>query len=136
LKAGSVSVFRYKERVPTVWGLLHKASHYNSTLQQARGSLNIQKGIVAPGGSKIYIVTYRLKARSSGRKEMAVAMERLGKHVPAATNTHATIEELLKTVFSMQSMPFSTQSIPRLYSKDQWDKPASCSLRLQSAVRV
>jgi hypothetical protein len=36
---------------------------------------------------------------------MAVARERLGKHVPAATGTHATIEELLETAFSMQSVP-------------------------------
>jgi hypothetical protein len=29
----------------------------------------------------------------------------LGKHIPAATDTHATIEELLEMVFSTQSMP-------------------------------
>jgi hypothetical protein len=32
---------------------------------------------------------------------MAAAMERLGKHVPAATDTHATIEVLLEKRFSM-----------------------------------
>jgi hypothetical protein len=30
---------------------------------------------------------------------MAVARERLAKHVPTATDTHATIEESLETVF-------------------------------------
>jgi alkylhydroperoxidase/carboxymuconolactone decarboxylase family protein YurZ len=29
----------------------------------------------------------------------------LSKHVPAAMNAHATIEELLDAVFSLQSMP-------------------------------
>jgi hypothetical protein len=32
-----------------------------------------------------------------------VARQRLGKHVPAATNTHATVKELLDPVFSMRS---------------------------------
>jgi hypothetical protein len=31
---------------------------------------------------------------------MAAARERVGKHVPAATDTHATIDELLETVLS------------------------------------
>jgi hypothetical protein len=30
----------------------------------------------------------------------AVSRQRLGKHIPAATDTHATIEVLLETVFS------------------------------------
>jgi hypothetical protein len=34
-------------------------------------------------------------------EETAVARQRLGKHVSFAMNTHATIEELLKAVFSM-----------------------------------
>jgi hypothetical protein len=38
-----------------------------------------------------------------------VAGQRLDKHLSAATDTHATIEELLDTVFSMRS-------VPRLYS--------------------
>jgi hypothetical protein len=33
-----------------------------------------------------------------------VARQRPGKHVPAVTNTHATMEELLDAVFSMRSM--------------------------------
>jgi hypothetical protein len=35
---------------------------------------------------------------------MAAAREQLGKHVPAAADTHATIEGLLEMVFSIQSM--------------------------------
>jgi hypothetical protein len=35
---------------------------------------------------------------------MAAARERLGKHVPAATDTRATIQELLETVLSTWSM--------------------------------
>jgi uncharacterized protein (DUF1697 family) len=34
---------------------------------------------------------------------------------PAATNTHATIEELLEAMFSMQCMS-------RLRSEDEWEK--------------
>jgi hypothetical protein len=33
-----------------------------------------------------------------------VATQRLGKHVPAVTNTHETVEELLDAVFSMRSV--------------------------------
>jgi hypothetical protein len=33
-----------------------------------------------------------------------VSRQRLGKHVPAATHTHATIEEVLNTVFSVRSV--------------------------------
>jgi hypothetical protein len=36
-------------------------------------------------------------------EDTAVARQRLGKHVQAATNAHATTEELLDAVFSMQS---------------------------------
>jgi hypothetical protein len=35
-----------------------------------------------------------------------VARQRLGKHVPAATNTRATTEELLDALFSMRSMSY------------------------------
>jgi hypothetical protein len=42
-------------------------------------------------------------------EETAVAMQRLGKHVPAATNTHATTQELLDSVFSMRSVLSNTQ---------------------------
>jgi hypothetical protein len=35
----------------------------------------------------------------------ATAMEQLGKHIPAATEMHATTEEPLGTVFNMRSLP-------------------------------
>jgi hypothetical protein len=35
--------------------------------------------------------------------------QRLCKHVPAATNTHATIEELLNAIFSMWSLLYQMQ---------------------------
>jgi hypothetical protein len=41
---------------------------------------------------------------------------------PAATDMHATIEELLEEIFSMQS-------VPRLCSEDEWKKLVmSCEL--------
>jgi hypothetical protein len=42
-------------------------------------------------------------------------VERSGKHVSAATNQHATKEELLEAVFSIRS-------VPRIYSEDQREK--------------
>jgi hypothetical protein len=36
------------------------------------------------------------------------------KHIPTATNPHATTEELLEMVFSTQSVP------PRFYKQDNW----------------
>jgi hypothetical protein len=36
--------------------------------------------------------------------ETFVSMQQLGKHVPAETDTHATIEVLLETVFSTRSL--------------------------------
>jgi hypothetical protein len=54
---------------------------------------------------RIYnITTYRLKARSAELEETTVATQRFGKHVAAATDTHATIEELLQELFSMRSV--------------------------------
>jgi hypothetical protein len=41
----------------------------------------------------------------------AVSRQRLGKHVPAATDTHATIEVLLEMVFSVLS-------VPKCYNRD------------------
>jgi hypothetical protein len=37
-------------------------------------------------------------------EQTAVARQRFGKHVPAATNTHAAIQELLDSVFYMWSV--------------------------------
>jgi hypothetical protein len=36
-------------------------------------------------------------------EETSIARQRLGKYVPVATNTQATIEELLEMVFSVAS---------------------------------
>jgi hypothetical protein len=44
-----------------------------------------------------------------------VSRQRLGKHVPAETDTHATIEVLLETMFS-------TWSVQRSYNEDNWTK--------------
>jgi hypothetical protein len=43
--------------------------------------------------------------KSAQLEETAVAMERFGKHVPAATDTYvyAAIEELLQALFSVRS---------------------------------
>jgi hypothetical protein len=34
-------------------------------------------------------------------EETSIARQRIGKHVPATTNTQATTEEILETVFSV-----------------------------------
>lgn len=47
-----------------------------------------------------------------------VSTERLGKQVPAATDTRTTIEMLLETVFS-------TLSVQRSYKEDNWDNRMS-----------
>jgi hypothetical protein len=39
-------------------------------------------------------------------EEMVVARHRLGKHVPASKNTHATIEKLLDEVFPIRSVSY------------------------------
>jgi hypothetical protein len=55
------------------------------------------------------IVAYLFRARTvksekqpllaNGSETTSVSRQRLGKHVPVATDTHATIEILLETVF-------------------------------------
>jgi hypothetical protein len=47
------------------------------------------------------IVTWRLKDEIVERVDMAIASQRCGKYVPAATNKHATTEQLLEAVLSM-----------------------------------
>jgi hypothetical protein len=42
--------------------------------------------------------------------DTAIARQRLGKQVPAARNTHATIKEVLDTVFSMQVVSYQILS--------------------------
>jgi hypothetical protein len=46
---------------------------------------------------------------------MTIARKQLDKHADATTDMHPTIEEPLKAVFCMQS-------VPRLYSEDQGEK--------------
>jgi hypothetical protein len=70
-----------------------------------------------------YIMACLLKARTVKPAEIAITRERLCKHavarqwlssrhMMAATDTHATIEELLEAVFSVRSLP-------NLYNEDQ-----------------
>jgi hypothetical protein len=49
---------------------------------------------------------------------LPVSRQRIGKHVPATTNTHAIVELLLETVFSTQSMQMG-------YKEGNWDEPVS-----------
>jgi hypothetical protein len=50
-----------------------------------------------------------------------VSRQRIGKHVPLAMNTNTTIELLLETVFS-------TQSVQSCYKEDSWGDSFSCQL--------
>jgi hypothetical protein len=63
-------------------------------------------------------VHYALQSASkiycySGAIEDVHCRQRLGKHVPAATNTQAIIKELLETVFSVGSAPRLYNEHPR-----------------------
>jgi hypothetical protein len=75
----------------------------------------------------IYIVAYLLRARTvepeqqsllANGSETFVSRQRLGKHVPAATDTHLTIDVLLEMVFSIRSVRMS-------YKKDKWGNQVS-----------
>jgi hypothetical protein len=76
-------------------------------------------------------VAYLLKARTvepekqplleSGSGTMFVSWQRLGKHVPMATDMLATIEVLLEMVFSAESMH-------GCYKEDNWGNQV-CSVR-------
>jgi hypothetical protein len=50
-----------------------------------------------------------------------VSRQRIGKHIPAATNIHSTLELLLETVFS-------TRFMQRGYKGDNWGNPVSWEL--------
>jgi hypothetical protein len=62
----------------------------------------------------IHVVTYLHEARTvepekqpllaNGLETKFFSRQRLGKHVPAAADTHATIEVLLETAFSSRSV--------------------------------
>jgi hypothetical protein len=47
-----------------------------------------------------------------------VSRQRLGKYIPAATNTHAILEVLLETVYF-------TLSVQKGYKEDNWDNQVS-----------
>jgi hypothetical protein len=73
-------------------------------------------------------VAYLLEARTvepekqqlltNGSETTFVSRQRLGKHIPAATDKHATIEVLLETAFS-------TRSVRRGYEEDNWGDQVS-----------
>jgi hypothetical protein len=50
---------------------------------------------------------------ANGSETTFISRQRIDKHVPAATDTHAKIEVLLETVFS-------TRSMQRSYKEDNW----------------
>lgn len=71
---------------------------------------------------RIHYATQSLNARIV-EPQMSSARQSLGKHVPIATNMHTTIEKLLETVFSMQSMlKLYKEELPRVVS---WEKYGS-----------
>jgi hypothetical protein len=57
-----------------------------------------------------------------------VSRQRIGKHVPTATNSQVAIELLLETVFS-------TRSVRRGYKGDNWGDPSQFSCILQVRLR-
>jgi hypothetical protein len=71
-------------------------------------------------------VAYLLKSRAveleeqplleNGSETTSVSRQRLGKHVTAVTNKHATIEVLLETAFP-------TPSVQMGYEEDNWGQP-------------
>jgi hypothetical protein len=50
-----------------------------------------------------------------------VSRQRIGKHVPAATNMSTTIQLLLETVFAIRPVQSG-------YKQDNWGDPVSCQL--------
>jgi hypothetical protein len=50
----------------------------------------------------VFVSPQRMKAGIVETEGTAVSRQRLGKHVPAANNTHVTTEQLLDAVFSMR----------------------------------
>jgi hypothetical protein len=50
-------------------------------------------------------VTWPLKARIVRPQKTSLARQRLGKHIPAAMDMHATIEDLLEVVSSIRPVP-------------------------------
>jgi hypothetical protein len=61
--------------------------------------------------------------------ETSVARQRLGEHVTAATNTKATIQELLETAFPVGSAP-------RLYNDDPRSAERTENIRVLNLAAV
>jgi hypothetical protein len=70
-----------------------------------------------------------LKFETVDPEETAVAMQRLGEHVPPATNTHTTTEELLEAALS-------TWSLPRLYNKNKCGYLTTSEYKKLRGIRV
>jgi hypothetical protein len=71
---------------------------------------NLRQGITTQNAVFIVVIvlrntnlTWRLKAGIGEPEETSIARQRLGKQVSAATDTKATIEELLGTLLSIPS---------------------------------
>jgi hypothetical protein len=58
-----------------------------------------------------------------------VSRQRHGKHVPAATDAHATIEVLLDTVFSIRSEQ-------KVYKEDKWSKTGRLTVGRNIRIRI
>jgi hypothetical protein len=56
-----------------------------------------------------------------------VSMQRIGKRVPAATNTQTTIDLLLETAFY-------TRSVQNAYKEDKWGDRVTCQLLVETRV--
>jgi hypothetical protein len=55
--------------------------------------------------------------------------QRIGEHIPVATDTNTTIDLLLETVIS-------TQSVQSGYKEDNWGDPVSCQLLVEIEFRT
>jgi hypothetical protein len=84
-------------------------------LPEAR-TVEPEKPPLLVNGSETTFVSFNVRETDNGttpvagqqilhkQEQGAVSRQRLGKHIPAATDTHATVEVLLETVFCSQSM--------------------------------
>jgi hypothetical protein len=94
-----------------------------------KGKSEGKRKLVRPRrGGELDIVAYLLKARSvepgkrpllaNGSEPTFVSRQSLGKHVTVATDTHATVEVLVGTMFS-------TRSVPMSYKEENWGNQVS-----------
>jgi hypothetical protein len=59
----------------------------------------------------------RIKGKSVCDSPLSLLGKRLGKHVPAAKNTHTTIEELLDASFSVLSVSYQMKVCDQFFQK-------------------